>query len=235
MVQVSVVIPTYNEESGLEAFLSQFASQTLPREDFEIIVVDGDSTDATREIASRYADRVIRQQSKGIGGARNDGAAVSKSPVIATTDADVALPRDWLERILGWFEDPDVVAVCGPDGPIEDGLKAQVTFLFLRALIRAFARLGVYTTGGGNSAFRRDVFQRIGGYRSLPHSDDVEIAFRLKREGLVVYDPGLFVRVSTRRMEKNGYMSTLLTWLKGDLKVMFGGQIEDSSYARQNY
>ncbi len=235
MPRLSVVVPTYNEAAGIEAFLTQFDAQTLPRDAFEVIVVDGDSTDGTPEIAARRADRVIRQVSKGVGGARNDGVRVAEAPVVATTDADVLLPSDWLARILAHFDHPDVVAVCGPDGPIEQDWKARLTFLFLRNLIRIFARLGIYTTGGGNSAFRRDVFLRIGGYRSLPHSDDVEIAFRLKREGRIVYDPRLFVRLSTRRMEKNGYGNTLLTWLRGDLKVLFGGEIEDVPYARQRY
>jgi glycosyltransferase involved in cell wall biosynthesis len=235
MPLISVVVPTYNEEAGIEDFLSQFEAQTLPREEFEVVVVDGDSTDATREIASRHADQVILQTSSGIGGARNDGVEAARAPIVATTDADVVLPRNWLELILGHFEDPEVVAVCGPDGPIEGGLKARATFLLLRTVIRAFTLLGVYTTGGGNSAFRRDVVLRIGGYKPLPHSDDVEIAFRLKREGRIVYDPRLFVRVSARRMEKNGYAKTLLTWLRGDLKVLFGGDIEDVAYARQRY
>ncbi|MCK4454815.1 MAG: glycosyltransferase, partial [Thermoplasmata archaeon] len=51
MKRISVIIPTYNEDEGLEEFLEQFDRQTLPRREFELIVVDGDSTDRTREIA----------------------------------------------------------------------------------------------------------------------------------------------------------------------------------------
>ena len=94
---------------------------------------------------------------------------------------------------------------------------------------------GVFTTGGGNSAFRKSVFQAIGGYRSLPHSDDVDLGLRLRAKGEIVYDPALFVRFSVRRLEKQGYGRTLLTWLRGDLKLLAGMPVEGGTYARQKY
>lgn len=234
-MKVSVVVPTFHEEAGLEAFLRQFDAQTLPRSEFEIIVVDGGSEDRTREIAAPHADRVLVQTSSGIGGARNDGVAVAGAPIVATTDADCRVPRDWLERIVRHFADPGVVAVCGPDGPIERIWKARAVFFFVRYLIRLPALLGIYGTGGTNSAFRKDAFLAIGGYRGLPHSDDVDLGFRLRRLGRIVYDPNLFVRLSVRRLEKQGYGRTLFLWLRGNLKAIAGLPIEAAEYARQKY
>ncbi|MFQ6106545.1 MAG: glycosyltransferase [Thermoplasmata archaeon] len=235
MKRISVVVPTYNEDKGLEGFLKQFEKQTLPREEFELIVVDGESTDRTREIAEAYADKVIIQEGEGIGGARNDGARVAEAPIVATTDADVLLPPIWLEKILEDFKDTDVVAVCGPDGPIERTPKSRFIYFLLRNIIYVGSKMGLYCTGGGNSAFRKDAFAKIGGYKSLPHSDDVEIAFRMKQLGRIVYDKDLFVRISTRRMEKDGYLSTLLTWLKGDVHLLLGRAIPEKSYAKRDY
>ena len=235
MKKISIIVPTYNEDEGLEEFLKQFEKQTLPRGNFELIVVDGDSTDGTREIAGVYADKVIIQQSKGIGGARNDGFRAAGAPIVATTDADVRLPQTWLERILEDFEDSDVVAVCGPDGPIENDSKSKLVFFVLRNIIYVGSKMGIYCTGGGNSAFKKDAVLSIGGYKPLPHSDDVEIAFRMKELGKIVYDRDLFVRVSTRRMERDGYLPTLLTWLKGDLLLFLGKPIPEKSYAKKDY
>lgn len=235
MKKISVVIPTYNEEKRLEGFLKQFDLQTLQRGDYEIIIVDGQSTDRTREIARKYADKVILQRSKGIGGARNDGVLAASSDIVATTDADVELPPNWLERILENFSDDNVVAVCGPDGPIEETLVNRVVYYILRNIIYIGSKMGVYCTGGGNSAFLKDAFQKVGGYRDLPHSDDVEIAFRLGKVGRIVYDKRLFVRISTRRLEKEGYAKTLLTWLLGDLRIMLGFDIPEKDYAKRNY
>jgi glycosyltransferase involved in cell wall biosynthesis len=236
MKRISVVVPTYEEEKSIESFLRQFENQTIPRPDFEIIVVDGDSKDRTRMIAEKYADKVIVQESDGIGGARNDGVKTANAPFIATTDADIRLPDRWLEIMLKHFEkDDDVVAVVGPDGPIEKTWKSRLVYFFLRNTIYLATFFGLYTTGGTNSGFRKSAFSEVGGYRSMPHSDDVEIGFRLMKVGKMVYDKDLFVELSVRRMEKDGYVNTLLTWLKGDLRIMFGLDISGKGYAKQKY
>ncbi len=236
MKRISVVIPTYGEEKSIEDSLKQFDSQSIPRSDFEIIIVDGDSKDRTREIAERYADRVIIQTSKGIGGARNDGVEAAAAPFIATTDADTILSARWLEIMLLHFEnDERVVAVVGPDGPIEKNWKSRSVYFMLRNVIYLATFFGLYTTGGTNSGFRKSAFKRVGGYRSLPHSDDIELGFRLKKVGDIVYDKELYVELSIRRMEKNGYISTLLTWLKGDLRILFGLEVAGEGYAKQKY
>jgi glycosyltransferase involved in cell wall biosynthesis len=234
-MRISVIIPTYQEENGIEPFLRQFERQTLPRSEFEIIIVDGGSRDRTREIAARFGDRVIVQTSRGIGGARNDGVALAQADLVATTDADCRVPPDWLERIVKDFQNPEIVAVCGPDGPFDGGLKARFYYFFLRAIIRAAALAGLYGTGGTNSAFRKKALLEIGGYRALPHSDDIDVGVRIRAKGDILYDPRLYVGLSVRRLEKNGYLRTFFTWLRGDLKVLAGRPIEAVEYARQEY
>ncbi len=234
-MKVSVVVPTYQEAKGIEAFLRQFERQTLPRTEFELIVVDGESRDGTREVASRIADRVLVQSSPGIGGARNDGVRVAQADLIATTDADCRVPPDWLERIVADFEASDVVAVWGPDGPFDGGVKARVLYFFVRAIIRAAALAGLVGTGGTNSAFRKSAFLAVGGYHNLPHSDDVDLGVRIRRRGRVLFDPALDVGLSVRRLERDGYLRTLFLWLQGDLKVLTGKPIPPREYARQEY
>src|SRR5512136_2312007 len=119
---ISVVIPTFNEEENIAQCLVSLTHQTVPRSDYEIIVVDGGSKDATCEIAGKYADRVFTQTSKKVGGARNDGVMASKGEIIATTDADCILPRDWISRIEKDFSMKGVVQVYGPVYPIEEGI-----------------------------------------------------------------------------------------------------------------
>lgn len=234
-MKISVVVPTYQEARGIETFLRQFECQTLPRSEFELIVVDGGSRDATREIAARFADRVVPQASTGIGGARNDGVRVARADLLATTDADCRVPPEWLDRIVEDFEDPDVVAVCGPDGPFDGGLKARVLYGVVRGIIRLAALAGLYGTGGTNSAFRKSAFLAVGGYRSLAHSDDIDLGVRIQRLGRVVFDPRLEVGLSVRRLEKDGYLRTFFLWLQGDLKVLAGRPIEPREYARREY
>ncbi len=234
-MKVSVLVPTYQEATGIETFLRQFERQTLPRSEFEILVIDGGSRDGTPEIAAKFADRVLPQVSEGIGGARNDGARVAKADLLATTDADCRLPLDWLEWILEDFADPEVVAVCGPDRPFDGGLKARFLYFFVRAIIRIAALAGLFGTGGTNSAFRKSAFLAVGGYRTMAHSDDIELGVRIRSQGRIVFDPRLDVGLSVRRLEKNGYLRTFFLWLEGDLKVLGGRAIEPKEYARQEY
>ena len=123
---ISVVIPSFNEEERIEKCLTSLTKQNFPRDEYEIIVVDGGSKDRTREIAEKYADIVFIQTSPKVGGARNDGALRARGEIIATTDADTILPPDWLRRIKQGFLDPDIVMLYGPVKPIEATIKNRL-------------------------------------------------------------------------------------------------------------
>jgi GT2 family glycosyltransferase len=76
---------------------------------------------------------------------------------------------------------------------------------------------------GNNSAFLKDVFHRIGGYSTeITYLDDMDFCLRLRKEGRIIYDPNLIVWVSTRRMDEDGYLRTMLLWLKGDILLLAG-------------
>lgn len=234
--RISVVIPCWNEEKNIRRTLLKLNHQTIPREDYEVIIVDGGSKDRTREIAKKMGARVIMQKREGIGGARNDGFLAAKAEFIATTDADCIVPNQWLEIFLEDFQDPRVVAVTGPDGPIEKNWKSRLTYFILRCFIQGMTLFNLYGTAGTNSAFRKSAFIKCGGYKSLPHSDDVEIAFRIKNLGKIVYDIRTFVNLSVRRLEDQGYVNIVSKWLKGDLYVLLGKEIKTKEqYEKHSY
>ncbi len=233
MVKLSVIIPTYNEERGIEATLRSISSQTLPRDDYEIIVVDGGSTDNTVKIASKYADLVIQQKSKGVGGARNDGVAVARGRVVVHTDADVIVRNDWLQQILSYFS-LGVVAVCGPDEPLEPDPKYKVLYSLINLFSLLAYKLGVVWTRGTNTAVLRDAFLKVGGYTDYPLCDDGELGLRLRRIGKVLYSPKIVVKMSTRRFKKYGTLRVLKEWIKGDLMI-FMGKKTVGKYHKESY
>jgi len=232
---ISIVVPTYNEEKNIVKCMKLLSNQTLPREEYEIIVVDGGSKDRTWKLAERYADKVILQKSEGIGGARNDGVRIAKGDIIATTDADCIIPKNWLEIISKNLEDKKYIAVCGSDGPIERKLKAQLVYFFLKNIIHLATFFKIYCLGGTNSAFRKDVFMKVGGYKDLTYSDDAELGFRLRKIGRIKYDRSMHIKLSVRRMEKQSYLKILLTWLNGDVRLLLGMNIPKKRYARLEY
>jgi len=234
--RISVVIPTYNEEKNIRRALFKLNHQTIPREEYEVIIVDGGSQDRTCEIAEEMGAKVIMQKRKGIGGARNDGFLAAKADFVATTDADCIVPNQWLELFLEDFQKTQVVAVTGPDGPIEKSWKSNLIYFLFRYYIQGLTLFGYYGTAGPNSAFRKSVFLKIGGYKSLPYNEDVEISLRIKKLGKIVYDARIFVNLSVRRLEQKGYINLILKWLKGDLYLLLGKEIKaNERYEKQFY
>lgn len=230
---ISIIIPTYNEEEIIEGCLQLLSQQTVPREQYEIIIVDGGSEDRTVEMAEQCADKIITQESEGVGGARNDGVAIAKYDLIATTDADVVMSTDWLERIIGHFQDPDVVGVCGPNLPLEDERKARIAYFFINIVHWLSVILKVTGMPGNNTAFRKQPFLEIGGYSDVSYLDDMEMGFRLRHMGTIKFDPKLAVKVSIRRMEEEGYWHIMLLWLKGDINLLRGRDLKPIKYFRK--
>jgi len=240
---ISVVIPTYNEEKNIERCLKAFEEQTIPRGDFEIIVVDGQSKDRTVEIAEQYADKVIQQVSKGVGGARNDGAKIANGDIIVTTDADCIPYSEWLEVAQKHFDNEEVVAVTGFLDPFDySGMRNYETYLYKllfgisNHMLRVFSITGYYHLCGANTAFDRDTFLEIGGYQDLPYSDDIEIYKRLKPKGKMVLDKNMKVNYSVRRIRKMSLWKYIYTITRNDIVTMvMNAKPTDDSYAKQEY
>ena len=203
---ISVVVPSFNEEEGIEAFLKSLCDQTLPRDQYEIIVVDGNSKDKTREIAEKYADKVFIQTSKKVGGARNDGVLASKYDLIVTTDADCFLPRPWLETIVKDFEKyPDASVIYGPIYPLEPGFKHKFeVFLYIEA----------------------------GMYKVCDAGDDWELPKRMKNYGRVVLDMKMIIGFSMRRYINFGLFRSAFQWF---YVVAKGGFSDKHQYMGKEY
>lgn len=230
---ISVIIPTFNEEENIAQCLVSLSHQNIPRSDYEIIVVDGGSKDATCEIAKKYADKVFTQTSRKVGGARNDGVMVAQGNIVATTDADCILPPHWIKSLAEDFKNPAVVQVYGPVYPIEEGIGNHFSLM----LANTFARIGYYSktfyyTLGCNTAFRKDAFTRAGMYRCIDAGDDLEIAMRMKDEGKILFDNRLKVGFSMRRYQKFGTLQSLYEWV---YIVSKGGESEKYSYSQKKY
>ena len=230
---ISVVVPTYNEEQNIERCLESLADQTVPRETYEVIVVDGNSKDRTRELAEPLADSVFIQKSKRVGGARNDGVMAASGEVVATTDADCILPRDWVERIGKNFAEREIVQLYGTVYPIEDGVRNRLSLVGANT----FSRLGyhtrtIYFTLGCNTAFDREAFIRAGMYRCIDAGDDLEIAQRMRRIGKVYLDPDLAVGFSMRRYQQFGTIKSISEWL---YIVLRGGDAGGVTYSQREY
>lgn len=114
--KVSVVVCAYNAERTMEECLSSLTRLNYP--DYEVVVIDDGSTDATRAIAERYPQyRLVSRENRGLGESRNDGIRESTGEIVAFTDSDCAVDPDWLTFLVHRLALGSFAAVGGPNLP----------------------------------------------------------------------------------------------------------------------
>ena len=230
---ISVIIPAYNEEATIQRCLSALSNQTVPRNSYELIVVDGNSSDRTREIAAEYADLVFIQKSERVPGARNDGFARAKYAIVATTDADSIAAPDWIEQILHSFTDPRVVLAFGPVTAIDNTAKNRRYVLLFDILMGFGAATHIYYyTLGCNTIFRYKVLKHAGMYKVMDAGDDLEVATRMRKEGKVIFNPKMKVGFDFRRYDQYGFWQTIFEWY---WIVLSGGISKQFTYTKKEY
>lgn len=211
---LSVLVPAYNEEKYLPACLEALHQQSLPCDQYEIIVVDNASSDSTADVARSLGARLVREPVKGIFRARQAGFEAAQGQVVASTDADTLVPPTWLERIAGHLaRNPDLGAVCGPvywlDGRPYEQFIMEYPMTWALALRN---RSGNGWWMGCNFALRSEVFRRVGGFHGFQPGgfwgEDMYLAWRVSRVAQILFDPQLAVHTSARRM-REGYIKYL--------------------------
>jgi glycosyltransferase involved in cell wall biosynthesis len=212
---VSFVIPAYNEEALIESCLAAIEAEiSRTRCDAEIIVVNNNSTDGTRQIASSIPGVIIVDEPRrGLVQARAAGCLAAKGRLIANIDADTILPEGWLRTALGEFErTPDLVGLSGPfihyDLPRSAQLVAAVFFrvsFIVYLLVRFVIRAGSMMQGG-NFIVSKSALDAAGGFNLdfRFYGEDTELARRLSKVGAVKFSFALPAYSSGRRFSAEG-------------------------------
>jgi O-antigen biosynthesis protein len=184
--KVSVVICAYNAADTLEDCLASLDRLTYP--DYEVILVNDGSRDATGDIARRHTRvRIIDVPNAGLSAARNVGLAEARGEIIAYTDADTRVDPDWLTFLIQPFQTSDVVGSGGPNVvPADDPPIAQCVARAPGGPTHVLLddRIAEHVPGC-NMAFRRDALLAIGGFNPiyLRAGDDVDVCWRLQARG----------------------------------------------------
>ena len=209
-MKISIIIPAYNEEKYLEETLKCVLNQDYP--DFEIIVVDNNSTDRTSEIAKSFGVKVFLEKNKGTGWAREKGRLEANGEVLAFLDADCLPNSDWLSRGVKYFEKKDVVALTGPYDYYDSENWYRIFFLLIQKYIYSFFNFFLQKLNRGaviifgNCFIRASVLKDLGGIDTSItfYGDDTDIAKRVSKKGKVIFDSKLTMRGSSRRLKKEG-------------------------------
>ena len=184
--RVSVVVCAYNAADTLEDCLSSLDALTYP--DFEVILINDGSRDRTSAIGRGHARvRVIDIPNGGLSAARNAGLAEATGEIVAYTDADTRVDRDWLTYLVQPFLTSDVVGSGGPNVvPPDDPPMAQCIARAPGGPTHVLMddRIAEHVPGC-NMAFRREALLAIGGFNPiyLRAGDDVDVCWRLQARG----------------------------------------------------
>lgn len=205
-IKISVVICSYNRASGLSRVIDSVASQKLPESiGWEVVVVDNNSTDQTRQAVEacqqRYPGliRYLFEPRQGLSFARNTGIQHARGDILAFIDDDEFAAEGWLEALTANLHDPQWAGAGGrvvPEWtePRPNWLRVTNPFTLgpLAGFDPGFAA-GQMTDPpvGANMAFRKDMFGKYGGFRTdlgrtgenLISNEDIEFGRRLIAAG----------------------------------------------------
>jgi GT2 family glycosyltransferase len=205
---VTVVVAVRNEEANIGKCLTSILSSNLPRDEFEIIVVDGESLDSTAEIAERFPVRLLGNQKQSASAGRNIGIGDAHGDLVAFTDGDCEVDKNWLPGLVRALQSAES-RVAGAGGPLYTptysgrlekmvGL-AQATFLGSGMSVQGFVFKTprfVESISNSNAVYRKGVLTGVGGFdERFGKGQDAELNYRIRKDGksLFVYVPDAIV------------------------------------------
>ena len=186
---VSVIVPVRNGESTISDCIESLLGQDFPKNEYEVIVVDNNSSDGTAAIIKRHRVGYLLEKKKGPSAARNAGIAASRGDFLAFTDSDCIAKEDWLREGTKAFATDKIGCVSGK---VSASRPANIYERIIADKKQYdtpadYHGLPPYTITA-NAFFRREVFDAIGNFdTSLRAGEDKDLCWRmLKKTGLVI-------------------------------------------------
>ena len=209
-----MIVPVRNGAASIRPLLESLAAQTLPRERFEVIVVDNGSTDGTGQVAAGYEAKVVQEPVPNRSRARNRGAAEAGARLYAFTDADCVAQPGWLEALLACRSAAPLVA-----GDVRVRVRERPNAIeryeaMWRFGQRAWVQQGWAATA--NLLVDAEAFEAVGGFDpTWRHiGEDVDFCFRARAAGyglgycaraIVDHDAERELRPLLERCFRHGY------------------------------
>jgi glycosyltransferase involved in cell wall biosynthesis len=182
-MDISIVVPFYNEEKYIEGCIKALLAQDYPADRYEIIMVNNNSADRSVEIVKRYPEvKLVSEKTPGDFAARNRGIKESKGDVIAFTDSDTTPFSDWLQNIMSTLGNPKVEMIIG-------SLHYPANSLFL-SMVAAYkseranfvfsnTNKEIYYGYTCNMVVRKKIFDTLGLIPSIYRNSDIVMLFEV--------------------------------------------------------
>ncbi|MBO5619567.1 MAG: glycosyltransferase [Paludibacteraceae bacterium] len=175
---LTAIICTYNRAKYIRPLLESIAANDLPKNEYEILLVDNNCTDNTREVCETFAAahtdvqfRYTVEPEQGLSAARNRGIKEAQGDIIVYIDDDAMVDTWYLRTYAEWFAaHPETMACGGPIEPLYETAEPDWMSPYTKALLTAWMNYGREVReyphgrypGGGNAAYRKSVFDQVG-------------------------------------------------------------------------
>jgi len=224
---ISIIIPTLNEESVIGRTLEHLRNN-LPRDNYEILIIDDESTDQTVDIARQYADQVIVRTGEihSIPRGKNAGGKEAHGEFLVFLDADCEpeKPSEFFEKAVALFvKNPRLVGLTCSLKVFPSMATLTDRIVFAGANLTHRFINNILHLGGGSGEFqmvRHSAFEVVNGFsEKLPVDEDQDFFRRLAKIGRTRMEPTLIVWHTGRRAHKIGWPKLLTEWLMNYISV----------------
>ncbi|MDW8368217.1 MAG: glycosyltransferase family 2 protein, partial [Abditibacteriales bacterium] len=187
---VSVIVAAHNAADTIERCLRHLLALDYPR--YEVIVVDNNSTDATRQLVQQFPVTLLEEKKPGWPAARNTAIQRAKARFVANIDADCFAERDWLRNLMRvLLSDEKIGGVVGKT-KVEPGRTLVQQFYAASDPFNLEGKLPLgwefVPWGGGNNAYRKEVFEQIGYYDADRYQSGADPEFHQRMKRLSDYE-----------------------------------------------
>jgi cellulose synthase/poly-beta-1,6-N-acetylglucosamine synthase-like glycosyltransferase len=219
--KVSIIVAAYNSQDTIKECLKSILAQNYPEGFFEVIVMDGESKDATVKIAQKFPVQVLSIKLNAPA-AYNYAMKIALYPILGFVDADAKVEPDWLKKLVPHLRGPKV---AGVSGSIETWNRENPWARSIGyELKNRYQRIGKYTgrVATMNLLLKKSVIEEAGGWdEKLPSQYDTDFGFRVSDKGYkIAYEPTA-VCYHFNRPNLRAFYRQQLQYGKNTLKLYF--------------
>lgn len=228
--QISIVIPSYNEELYLPTLLKDLADQTS--KEFEVIIADGKSTDKTKQKALSFEKKVslhfLTCPKQQVAAQRNYGAKHAKGHFVIFLDADMRVKPDFVAQLVEVISHSKRLLFIPAHIPDSEYAHDELIYKIQSFFIELSHHTKKPFTYGPTALFLKMFFDHIGGYdETVVFAEDQEIIQRARDAGVVAQLlSDVPVYFSTRRYENEGRLNVMRKYLLASVILLTEGKID---------
>lgn len=200
-MEFSIVIPVYNEEKYIKKCITSINKLNYPKNKYETIVVNNNSTDKTESIIKAYKNvQLVNELKQGVSYARQKGLNRARGDYYVSIDADTILPKNYLLVAKKLIKlNPQFSCIYGPVMPYDYKYKPISKLIFMSTVFLGLTIKHIYNC---NAVYNTKKLKNIGGFTNIPNShknyDDGFLSILLKKDE-IIFAKKLIANISIRR------------------------------------